>query len=172
MRENGAVAPDKSELVVAGLFNWLSARLPGTVATYLSMDDEVDISPLMDRLPGWRWVLPRVEPQSQLTFRDRGVPLERHPLGMLQPVDSGPMVPVAQIDVILTPGIAFDRTGGRLGRGLGFYDTVLAACRTDCEVVGVAVEERVVDIVPMEEHDQPVGWLATENGVTRCRTIR
>lgn len=164
--------PELAGRVVEGLFTWLSRRLPGTVAAFLAMPGEVDVSPLFDRLPGWRWVLARVEADRSMTFRDRAVPRETHPLGMGQPADAGPVTPVREIDVFLTPGVAFDRRGGRLGRGGGFYDRVLSERRTDSAAVGITISRWVVETVPMEPHDQRVDWLATEEGVIRCSTSR
>lgn len=158
--------------VVGGLFGWLSRRLPGTIAAYLAMRDEVDVEPLFERLPGWRWVLPRVEPDASLTWRDRDLPREAHRLGMRQPVDDGPVIAVHEIDVFLVPGMAFDDTGARLGRGGGHYDRVLAIRRKDSEAVGVTVESRIIESVPVHDHDQRVDWLATENGVRECSPRR
>jgi 5-formyltetrahydrofolate cyclo-ligase len=168
VRAQGAISSEERRLVVEGLFPWMSQRLPGTVSAFLAMSGEIDLSPLFTRLPGWRWVLPRVEPDKTLTFRDRDVPRERHAFGMEQPIDMGPVVAVSQIDLFLTPGLAFDRRGGRLGNGGGFYDRVLSAKRKDAVSVGITVERRVVGVVPMQGHDQRVDWLATETGVTRC----
>lgn len=168
IRAQGPVDPKVSRQVTEGVFTWMSRRLPGTVSAFLVMAGEVDVSPLFTRLPGWRWVLPRVEPDRTLTFRDRDVPTERHRFGMDQPVDMGPVIPVSQIDVFLTPGLAFDLRGGRLGNGGGFYDRVLSAKRSDAVSVGVTIERRVVDEIPMYEHDRRVDWLATEEGVIQC----
>ena len=155
-------------MVTSALFVWLSGRLPGTIAAFIAMRDEVDVSPLFDRLAGWRWVLPRVEPDRQMTFRDRDVPLEQHQLGILQPIDQGTAIPVGEIDTILVPAIAFDETGARLGRGLGYYDRLLAQRRGDTLAVGVTVESRVIESVPVHDHDQRVDFLATEAGVREC----
>lgn len=169
VRGEGAVEPELSRAVVDGLFTWMSQRLPGTASAFLAMAGEVDLSPLFMLLPGWRWVLPRVEPDRSVTFRDRDVPRETHRFGMDQPTDTGPVVPLHEIDVFLTPGLAFDRRGGRLGNGGGFYDRLLARRRTDSMAVGITIVRRVVDVVPMFEHDQRVDWLATEEGVSRCK---
>lgn len=147
------------------LFHWLAARLPGTISTYRAMEDEVDVSSLVDRLPGWRWVLPRIEGDESLTWRDARVELESHRWGMDQPRDIGPSIDRTQIDIFLVPGLAFDRSGNRLGRGRGFYDGELSTRRTDSLAVGVASNQRVVDEVPTELHDVPVTHLATEEGV-------
>lgn len=157
-----------SARVADSLFEWLSPRLPGTISAFLAMSGEVDVSPLFTRLPGWRWVLPRVEPDRSLTFRDHNVPIETHRFGMEQPTDTGPSVPFHEIDVFLTPGLAFDTCGGRLGNGGGFYDRVLTQRRADSTAIGVTIQSRVFEEVPMTEFDQRVDWLATEYGVTPC----
>jgi 5-formyltetrahydrofolate cyclo-ligase len=167
-RGSPAIDPETATQVTSELFTWLSGRLPGTIAAYMAMSDEVDVEPLFSRLPGWRWVLPRVEPDGTLTWRDRDVPRETHRYGMSQPVDQGPETPVSQIDVFLVPGMAFDETGARLGRGGGHYDRVLAISRKDSDSVGVTVESRVIESVPAHDHDQRVDWLATETGVREC----
>lgn len=172
MREVGPIEPGLARAVVDGLFDWLSPRVPGTVSAFLAMPGEVDVSSLFERLPGWRWVLPRVEPDRTLSFRDRDVARERHRFGMEQPADTGPAVPVHEIDVFLTPGLAFDEHGGRLGNGAGYYDGILATKRGDALAVGVTVGAHVVDEVPMEPHDQRIDWLATESGVRECLPIR
>ena len=168
MRGFGIVDSRNGETVSEGLRAWLAARIPGTIAAYLAMSDEVEVSGLFTDLPGWQWVLPRVEPDGELTFRDRDVPREVHRLGMRQPVASGEAVPVHELDVVLVPGLAFDRTGARLGRGGGYYDRLLAEVRRDCVTIGVTVSSRVVDEVPMEGLDRHVDWLATETGVKEC----
>ncbi|MEX1125965.1 MAG: 5-formyltetrahydrofolate cyclo-ligase, partial [Acidimicrobiia bacterium] len=154
------------------LFSWLSARLPGTGAAYLAMSDEVEVTPLFNRLPGWRWVLPRIEDDGILTFRDRDVARETHRWGMTQPSDQGRIVPVHEIDVFLVPGLAFDHSGRRLGRGGGYYDRVLAGRRADSVAIGVTVTARIIDTVPVVGHDQRVDWLAIEDGVILTRPNR
>ena len=165
MREIGPIPSVVSEQIVAGLFAWLSPRLPGTISAFLPMEGEVNLRPLFDRLPGWRWVLPRVEDDRSITFRDFAVPSEMHPFGMEQPADSGPIVPIQEIDVLLVPGLAFDRSGGRLGNGAGHYDRILSSARGDASAIGIAPAARLVDSVPIDAHDVRVGWLATEEGV-------
>lgn len=91
---------------------------------------------------------------------------------MVQPIDSGPAVPVPELDVILVPGLAFGRSGDRLGRGGGYYDRALSQRRSDCDVVGVTVVDRLIESLPTEDHDQRVDWLATEEGVSWCSPRR
>ncbi|HEX5695330.1 MAG TPA: 5-formyltetrahydrofolate cyclo-ligase [Acidimicrobiia bacterium] len=168
MRALGPLAPGVSEQITDALFGWLSSRLPATISAFLPMEGEVDLRPLMGRLPGWRWVLPRVEPDRSVTFRDAGLPRETHRFGMEQPIDSGTIIPLHEIDVFLVPGLAFDRAGRRLGNGAGHYDRILSGARGDAVSIGMAPLARVVDVVPTDAHDVRVGWLATETGVLSC----
>lgn len=172
VRSQGPIDESTQSDVRSGLFTWLSSRLPGTVSAFLAMPGEIDLSPLFTRLPGWRWVLPRVEPRRRLSFRDKDVSRETHAFGMSQPADQGPEIPIREIDVFLTPGLAFDLMGGRLGNGGGYYDRILAERRRDSIAIGITVDARVYDTVPMMAHDQRVDWLATESGVRECSTTR
>lgn len=165
---HGPIDEATSFMVVSGLFVWLSRRVPGTAAAFLALPDEIDVTPLFEQLPGWRWVLPRVEPDRHLTFRDRDVPTEIHRYGMEQPTAQGVVIPFNQLDVVLVPGVGFDRTGARVGRGAGYYDRLLAEVRADTESIGVTTVARVYESVPTEAHDMRVGWLATEAGVREC----
>ena len=77
---------------------------------------------------------------------------------------------------MLVPGLAFDRWGGRLGRGAGFYDRFLASLRagraagTRVALMGVCFEEQWTQRVPTEPHDVRVDWVATPRGIvdTAC----
>jgi 5-formyltetrahydrofolate cyclo-ligase len=168
MRSVGPLDPDASSRIGDGLFRWLSPRLPGTISAFLPMEGEVDLEPLMQRLPGWHWALPRVEPDRSMTFRDAALPRETHRFGMRQPIDSGHIVPIREIDVLLVPGLAFDREGRRLGNGGGHYDRILSGARHNAESIGMAPASHLVEMVPTEAHDVRVRWLATEEGVVSC----
>jgi 5-formyltetrahydrofolate cyclo-ligase len=71
----------------------------------------------------------------------------------------------AVIDFVLVPGLAFDRRGGRLGYGGGFYDKLLAERVSPCAwLVAGAFENQMVEKVPVDEHDMPMDVVVTENG--------
>lgn len=77
---------------------------------------------------------------------------------------SGEAVPLAEIDLILLPGVAFDPTGIRLGYGMGCYDRALAvACRPT--LAGLAYDFQIVPSLPREEHDIPVDIVVTERQI-------
>ncbi len=66
---------------------------------------------------------------------------------------------VEAASVIFVPAYAVDRTGVRLGRGAGYYDRTLPGLTAD--VVAVVYDDEVVDSLPADEHDVPVGWVLT-----------
>ena len=68
-------------------------------------------------------------------------------------------------DVVVVPGIAFTRTGERLGQGGGWYDRFLSDTRDGCSTIGVAFEPQVIAELPVDEHDMSVDAVVTEEGV-------
>lgn len=69
------------------------------------------------------------------------------------------------IDVILTPGLAFDLHGGRLGRGAGYYDRFLPKTRPNATVIGVCYDEQIVLKTPTDDRDFRVHAVATPERV-------
>jgi 5,10-methenyltetrahydrofolate synthetase len=70
-----------------------------------------------------------------------------------------------EIDLILVPGVVFDRQGERIGFGKGFYDRFLPQLRKDVCIVGLAYDCQLVEKIAAEDHDFKMSLLLTENGV-------
>lgn len=71
--------------------------------------------------------------------------------------------PVEEIDIVLTPGLAFDPAyGHRMGRGKGYYDRLFASEKFRARKIGVAFEMQCLTGIPMDSHDLPVDELVTE----------
>jgi len=77
-------------------------------------------------------------------------------------------VAAESVDLFIVPGLLFDRTGMRLGRGGGHYDRLLARRRGDALAVGVCFEDRVVDALPRERWDVRMDLVVTDEGVIRA----
>ncbi len=77
-----------------------------------------------------------------------------------------------KINTVLVPGSVFDRLGGRLGYGGGFYDRFLTQSAPDAVRVGLAFEDQLTDAVPMQPHDQFMDMLVTEKRIYDCRRLR
>jgi len=74
-------------------------------------------------------------------------------------------IPVEQLDLILVPGVAFDKMGGRTGHGKGYYDKLLENARPDTPLVSLAFECQIFDEIPMQSHDIFMDKVVTENNV-------
>ena len=77
---------------------------------------------------------------------------------------------VADVSVVLTPGLAFcARDGARLGRGAGYYDRFFARPEVTARRIGVCFEAQLLEDVPSEPHDAPMHEIVTEARLVRCR---
>lgn len=137
-----------------------------TVLAYASTTVEVPTEPLVLALEdlGVRVLLPR-QTTSGIEVASAVGPLEPGPHGILEP--TGPNLDLEAVEVILIPGIAFDRRGHRIGHGTGAYDRLLAASRATR--IGLAFACQIVSHIPDRPHDQAVGFIITEEGMITCR---
>ncbi len=87
-------------------------------------------------------------------------------LGIREPADGMP-IPLANIDMVIVPGLGFDTKGNRLGRGRGFYDRFLAHRDWAGVACGLALEDQVLDEVPVTDHDAKINMLVTDKAVRR-----
>lgn len=71
------------------------------------------------------------------------------------------------IDLVIVPGIAWDKRGYRVGFGGGYFDRLLAGLRPDCVRVGLAYSIQVVEKISADPWDEPVNWLVTEESIRR-----
>ncbi len=143
----------------------------GIVSAYVPLLHEIDVWPLLTRLHarGHGCALPVAERRGvPLVFRQWApdTPLSPGLFGVPEP-DGGS--PVLRPDLVGVPLVAFDRAGGRLGYGAGFYDRTLAALRRTAPVVavGIAFAGQEWPQVPTEPHDEPLDWIITEREAIR-----
>lgn len=69
------------------------------------------------------------------------------------------------LDLIMVPGVAFDRRGGRTGHGKGYYDKLLQHARPDCPLFALAFECQMFDAIPVEDHDIFMDAVVTEAAI-------
>ena len=137
---------------------------------YAAADGELDLQPLIQRLAamGKILALPVIDSRTRRMdfYRYRpGDYTVRNRYGIAEPaLDSRP---VARLDAVLTPLVAFDQAGHRLGMGGGYYDRF--AHRQPCPLIGCAHELQRVDALPAEPWDVPLTGAITEAGYYRFR---
>jgi 5-formyltetrahydrofolate cyclo-ligase len=176
----GAVPPDeraaRDAAIVAALRALPELHDVRTLLLYAAMPGEPDLGALLTEPPsGARVLLPRVEGDDLVAVAHApGGPLRRGARGVAEP--DGPPVPLVEVDAVVLPGVAFDATCRRLGRGGGHYDRLLAALAgpatalrrpVPAVTVGVTDEDAVIAAVPSEPHDRPVDVLVTDASVRR-----
>jgi 5-formyltetrahydrofolate cyclo-ligase len=136
---------------------------------YLSMRSEVETTGLLEGLlNSGKQVCAPVVDTEQLNLIPRQIrnprtELARHRYGMLEPNATCPIFPIEHLQLIVIPGIAFDRKGYRLGYGKGFYDRFLVKC-PHAVAVGLAYQIQLVEDTFPQQWDVPVQHIFTETG--------
>jgi 5-formyltetrahydrofolate cyclo-ligase len=133
---------------------------------FASFRSEVETGPMIRNAlgSGKRVVLPRVKGRQLALFEVKDFDKDVSPgaWGIPEPDESHP-VALADIDLIITPGAAFDESGNRLGYGAGYYDRILPFFSG--MTVALAFEAQIVPQVPADPHDVPVQKIVTEKRV-------
>ncbi|NDD58260.1 MAG: 5-formyltetrahydrofolate cyclo-ligase [Chlamydiae bacterium] len=149
-------------------FTFLMVNLPenSRVLSFASLEDEINIWDINFLLAKQnRLYLPRVVDQGLQVFQVHEVKdLMQSSYGILEPnPECCKHIPFEDIDVILVPGIAFDKEYHRLGRGEGLYDQLLSEIKKihpSVFIWGIGYEEQFSSItIPTEVHDQGVDQL-------------
>ncbi len=138
---------------------------PGLIHIFLPFGDEPEIRPLMGPLRerGFKLVVPVISVEGLLLAAlEPQTDLYPGPFGILEPRHFNPL-PVEDVGLYLLPGVAFDRNGGRLGYGKGFYDRLLSRCTAPR--FGVSFAEQIVDSVPLTERDILVDGVITDKEI-------
>ena len=121
-----------------------------TVLLYHPLPDEVDTRPLLAALTRCQCLLPVVV-GDDLQLRRYTGELSVGAFGILEPVGDT-FEALADIDLVIVPGMAFTRDGRRLGRGRGYYDRLFPRL-TSAYRLGLCHEWQLVDDIPTEPHD-------------------
>jgi 5-formyltetrahydrofolate cyclo-ligase len=144
------------QAVCTALGGWLDGHPQcRTIAAFAALPGEPDLMPVVLDHPERCWAFPRVDEEALVFHRveDPASNLVPGAFGIAEPLASLPVLAVNEIDVFLCPGLAFDRDGGRLGRGRGFYDRLLAGASPTAVKLGVAFLHQIIDCVPCDPHD-------------------
>jgi len=140
---------------------WIEAK---SILAYLPMADELDSRSAIEEAlrHGKTVAVPSYCPADGIYRAAVISELERlrpgH-FGVFEPEPDSPLIPLKRLDFVLVPGVAFAPNGYRLGRGKGFYDRLLAdVTGVKC---GVALDEQIVPILPVEPHDIAMDFILT-----------
>jgi 5-formyltetrahydrofolate cyclo-ligase len=152
MREKLKTTQPSSAPVCTALEHWLLAH-PSVlkIAVYSPLPVEVDFTTVILAHPELTWLYPRITGQN-LSFHCGGA-LTPGTLGILEPDEKAPTIPIPEIDAFICPGLAFTAAGHRLGRGRGYYDRALAQAHPGAIKLGVCFDFQIVENTFPEPHD-------------------
>lgn len=154
---------EKSAIIKDRLFNEREFVTATLVMFYVSLRDEVNTLSMIDEAlkMGKRVCVPVILKEEKRLIageiKDRERDLEKQHFGIHQPIAGHVKeVPLDHIDLVVVPGVAFDRNNVRLGRGHGYYDRFLCGLPKDTKTIGLAFDFQVLDYLPKDSHDIPV----------------
>lgn len=163
---------EKSSIIVKKLTASEEYIKSQTVFIYMDFKNEVMTSSLIKKMldEGKRVVIPYTD-----TLNTVIIPVELHNIeedlkvcsfGYLEPKKEK-IVPVElkELDLIIVPGVAFDKNLNRIGFGKGYYDRILTTKRHDAKAVAIAYELQVLEEIPYEEHDVKMDIIITEENI-------
>ncbi len=148
------------------------------VMLYMPLATEVDVTPIALKcfqlgktvcVPKVDWKRRDMIAVEVNAIDDRVMDIDEH--GIRTP-KLGQPIPPSMLDLVVSPGLAFDSHGRRLGRGGGFYDRFLARTRDSAVRVGIAFDGQVIDEIPTQDHDVMVDIVITERRITTAKPLR
>ena len=154
---------------VKELPRWSSAQ---RIALYLAADGEIGTSPLSElaRVNDKQLFLPVIEAGNSMVFAewlcDQTLLPNRY--GIPEPPAKARRCPVADLEFVFLPLVGWDRQGGRLGMGAGFYDRALSGAATAL-LVGLAHTCQEVSHIPREDWDIDLDFIVTDTALYHCQ---
>ena len=168
---------EKSREACRNLISIPQFQSASTIMMFLSLPHEVDTSEAI--LNAWQLgkavAVPKVSRQQkhmiavQINSLETGISTE--PSGLQNPTAA---VPVAfeEIDLVVTPGLGFDKKGNRLGRGGAYYDRFFANTELKASRCGFGFTEQLLEKIPVAQHDEPVDIVVTEKEIIYIKESR
>jgi 5-formyltetrahydrofolate cyclo-ligase len=161
---------EKSKAACRNLIETPQFQQSAVVMVYLSLPHEVDTVAII--LAAWQQgktvAVPKISWQQRhmipvvITSLETGFSTEV--AGLRNPITGVP-VPIEDIDIVVAPGLGFDRKGNRLGRGGSYYDRFFANKDLHAIKCAIAFEDQVVENVPTAQHDVQMDMLVTDDEV-------
>jgi 5-formyltetrahydrofolate cyclo-ligase len=164
----------KSNLIANSIYNSKVYRDAKTIMTYISFKNEVYTHNIIKKsiIENKKIVVPITIPETKelkisqvLDFNE----LEIGYYNILTPKKEFlRYIDPKDIDLVLVPGVAFDKNGYRIGYGGGYYDRFLDKLRKDAIKIGLAFDLQLIDKVPKDNYDKSVDIIITENEIINC----
>lgn len=163
---------EKDDLILKRLSDFVEFKSAKEFFTYLSHKGEVStdaiVAKFMDKK---KIVVPRISGKLlHLHELHEKAEFTKGHFGIREPKNCVRKAKWGAVDIALIPGIAFDKTGHRIGFGGGYFDRFLKKLR--CTTIGLAYEFQIIEKVPTHKYDVPVDYIVTEERIIRCKILR
>ncbi len=161
---------EKSRKACQNLLSTPQFQNASTIMMYLSLSHETDTSEAI--LSAWQLgktvAVPKISWEQRhmipVVINSLETGFSTETLGLRNPI-AGVPVPFEEIDLVVTPGLGFDKKGNRLGRGGSYYDRFFANPELNAKKCGFAFDEQLIDAIPVSEHDVSVDFLVTDKEI-------
>ena len=186
-RQLSAASIEQASQAVAAQLIQLPEFLDAThIASYLSIDGELDTWPLMQGTAALKkqWYLPMIAsdvakntPTLQFHAYRIGDTVIKNRHGIEEPETQSPQMAPQDLSAILMPLVAFDAQGNRLGRGAGHYDRTLAFINEPSTIqkpilIGLAYEFQKISAMTPDQWDVPLDIVVTEQSVYKGASLK
>ena len=175
---SATVLSEFSNIITEKLYNTTEYKNAKTIMSFISFGDEVDTHKIIkDSMAlGKRIVVPvtfsdtkLIKPSHLMDFSE----LEYGYYNILTPKEEfWRFIDPNEIDLILMPGVGFDRKGYRIGYGGGYYDRFLSKLDKNIDTIGLAFQLQIIDNVPADTFDIPIDSIITEKETINCTINR
>jgi len=167
----------KSKKACRNLVSTEQFQKASVIMLYLSLPHEVDTTDAI--LHAWQQgktvAVPRISWQQRhmipVSINSLETDLVASCSGLRNPIGGVP-IPLEEIDLVVTPALAYDNNGNRLGRGSSYYDRFFANPQLRAVKCGFAFAEQRIESVPVTDSDEPVDMLVTDEEVIYFNTTR
>lgn len=133
-----------------------------TILIYNSLQDEVQTADFIEKWDSTKdFYLPVIE-KDEIVFRKytSSIEYKQSSIGVMEPVGEN-FMNYNKVDLIIIPGVAFDRKKNRMGRGKGYYDRFLSKMKAP--KMGICFEFQLFDDIPNDENDVKMDYIVSEN---------
>lgn len=171
--QSPSIIQRKSKAIWESLSSLQEFNRAGTIAFYvpIAREGEVDTIPMIEESLSLdkRICVPRVAKNFGLEFFEiRSMKdLNEGNFGILEPAGGSKILPQA-IDMVIVPGIAFDKSGNRVGFGKGYYDKFLSKMEDETQIIALAFDFQIIDGIPSSKNDVRVHKIITEIRIIEC----
>ncbi|GIM28549.1 5-formyltetrahydrofolate cyclo-ligase [Clostridium polyendosporum] len=174
-KELSKVAKDNFDNIISRKFlNSEIYKQCKTIFIYISMNEEIDTKTIILKAleEGKRVCVPKIDIKNRVMkaveIKNLSQMVETPPFGILEPPTFDLKLDIDEIELIVVPGLAFDKNGGRVGYGGGYYDKFLFQPHKSKKIV-LAYDFQVFESVPVEKHDVRVDYVITEKQAINCK---